>query len=1120
MSRESSFSLPANGIVVALLAVSGAVYVAREAPLQGARPTQTEAQLHVNNGAGETIEARHGQDPLSAIANAAGHAGDAAWKKVADALLGDDGPKCLAQLPSVPTDKDSVIGVMLSGDGSFESSEGRKRARYAVLGGLGAEGYAKENTNRIGCWNFGWSGRKTLAIPFESFKRGADGKMLVLWLNEDALSPAPSLGPTEGVRQIAKSICPARFKIVGPSTSDTLVEMIDKPDPAQPVDVAADKGGAVQIWPISSSSHPSDDPICKDPPFANVSFYSYGATISDVALDGLRQKGSEKFGDATSFLKNHHVTLFRSIAHDGLLAEAIAAELKRRSVVDEGPKKRHIALIGEWDTNYGRYLPQTIAAALDPTFKRDAPSNWIDIRTYERGLDGAQPGAVANAQNSSNADKDAKASNNENKAKPDPEAFDRPYGLAQQDYLRRLAKSLKAQEEDRGEGGRLAAIGILGTDVFDKLLLLRALKPLFPDALFFTTDLDLTLTMPSERDWTRNLVVASSFGPELDPNLQGDIPAFRDSYETSAFLATRLAIAELKEKESDVQVYRARVSADLETWLRPRIFEIDRRGAVVAFQDGSEQRYRPNCAAKLLDCTAIHPRYTPVIPKGLPWLGLTFLALAGLALGGPAVNWPSSGETKRRSDNIVHEIVTAVLFFLLTTGVALLLVLNPIPSQTYGMILSVWIAVVFLGSVRLEHRQNPGLLNLTKGRDPKNRSVPATEFALGAIALLMFALASILSPVIADFLSASVDAEPFSILGGDSLWPSIVLRLLTLLLSIGLLMRGLRKLNENLIQLADDLGLGAPGGVLKNFKANHPHSVKTFLRSIPGMFMSNERFQSTAQQYDIEEKWSKLVIQGRWSARLVRVMAGVLIMLFAFRGLAGMFGNPNLPARNPDVRTLYSVLTTADVIAMLVLVFFVADATKSFWLFVRQIGPVQTNWPKKTKETYEKNFGAIATHRLFNYWIDLDFIARRTRCIGNILYYPFIVIALMIISRNPFFANFEMSPPILFTLGLCICILLFCAFALRRAAECARSEARKVISEAIVRAKAPPANVEKAAGAAQEPSAEQLEALLARVDDLQEGAFLPFSQQPPVRAIMLPFVSAGLTILTNWIPGI
>ena len=61
-----------------------------------------------------------------------------------------------------------------------------------------------------------------------------------------------------------------------------------------------------------------------------------------------------------------------------------------------------------------------------------------------------------------------------------------PEGRAQYDYLRRLRRPIE-------ELGNVSAIGVVGSDVYDKLLVLRALKPYFPDCVFFTTDLDDSL---------------------------------------------------------------------------------------------------------------------------------------------------------------------------------------------------------------------------------------------------------------------------------------------------------------------------------------------------------------------------------------------------------------------------------------------------------------------------------------------------------------------------------------------------------------------------------------------------------------------------------------------------
>ena len=77
------------------------------------------------------------------------------------------------------------------------------------------------------------------------------------------------------------------------------------------------------------------------------------------------------------------------------------------------------------------------------------------------------------------------------------------------------------------------------------MLILRALRPEFPETYFFTTDFDEAYTIKSELPYTRNLIISSSFEVAcLSTWLQGDIPPFRDTYETSAFLATQLALHE------------------------------------------------------------------------------------------------------------------------------------------------------------------------------------------------------------------------------------------------------------------------------------------------------------------------------------------------------------------------------------------------------------------------------------------------------------------------------------------------------------------------------------------------------------------------------------------------
>ncbi|MGH7059748.1 MAG: hypothetical protein ACREFH_05115, partial [Stellaceae bacterium] len=96
----------------------------------------------------------------------------------------------------------------------------------------------------------------------------------------------------------------------------------------------------------------------------------------------------------------------------------------------------------------------------------------------------------------------------------------------------------------KSDGGHISAIGVLGSDVYDKLLILQALRSEFPSASFFTTDLDALLLPDKKSHYTRNLLVASSYGLKLDPRLQADIPPFRNTYQSSAFLAALRVIRE------------------------------------------------------------------------------------------------------------------------------------------------------------------------------------------------------------------------------------------------------------------------------------------------------------------------------------------------------------------------------------------------------------------------------------------------------------------------------------------------------------------------------------------------------------------------------------------------
>jgi hypothetical protein len=191
------------------------------------------------------------------------------------------------------------------------------------------------------------------------------------------------------------------------------------------------------------------------------------------------------------------------------------------------------------DTIYGRTLPKTFMQSLEDIKKNSnnvkLDSNNVYRFTYMRGIDGQ----ISKDNEKAMA---PEASPQSSKKGSRPEGIEKPAGNSQFDYLRRLARDLKGIDVDlRKEGGSIKAIGVLGYDIYDKLLVLQAVYDLFPGAIFFTTDLDARYLHPDELQWTRNLVIASSFGLNLHPDLQKNAPPFRDSYQTSLFFTTCLA---------------------------------------------------------------------------------------------------------------------------------------------------------------------------------------------------------------------------------------------------------------------------------------------------------------------------------------------------------------------------------------------------------------------------------------------------------------------------------------------------------------------------------------------------------------------------------------------------
>lgn len=207
------------------------------------------------------------------------------------------------------------------------------------------------------------------------------------------------------------------------------------------------------------------------------------------------------------------------------LSKKLVEELKNRRIA----KPSEIAIITEQDSKAVRSLVRAFKESFNEGNKITTFSYFKGLDAYQQVID--KPGHNEDYQTARQWDIRLSVTDLRNP----------PVGPAQYDYLHRIAREIRQTHdvidlEKRVTG--IKAVGIFGSDFYDKLLVLKALRAEMPSLLVFTTDLDAQMFHPQHWRWTRNLVVASPFDLRLNEQHQKLFPAFRDSQQTEIFYRT------------------------------------------------------------------------------------------------------------------------------------------------------------------------------------------------------------------------------------------------------------------------------------------------------------------------------------------------------------------------------------------------------------------------------------------------------------------------------------------------------------------------------------------------------------------------------------------------------
>lgn len=1077
--------LPASVWITLILGVAG-VYALSQKPFQDTRPPNVTVPLHHHAADdGQVIEARLWEDPLGAVAIA--RDGREAPDPVPFSLLKDRLEKGSGSKEKPPT---LVLGVILTGEPYTDDIETRRRTRYAVLAGLYRSRFIPAHSNHIGyivpeialpgetpesCPARGKpaaEGKRTAEVKpqatvkspatvkapadgtsacdhniaaFEWLKRdnavtgrdtssnvdpAAQQQVLVLWLDQGQFREQPIRRLSKLLKSVAGS---PNFlvsaAIIGPASSDGLSAFFDE----------VDKFHGNESWTSDDGLRP-------------LNVYSPRATASDQSIKKVEPDAEVNLAREI-FDKTHgNVQLFRTVSDDYTVERAVFNELKRQGISDES----EIALVAERDTLYARNMGGYFKGCRNPP--RPDPSHPVtgppnDLAhpacfTYLRGLDGVAPTDTRSANLDTEAPQRGKGADQSSVNGLPAGVSDEASGQSQLDYLRRLATTMAAL---RGPP-HIRAVGVISGDVYDKLLVLQALHAALPAATYFTFDLDARLLEEKNLRWTRQLIVGSSLGLSLLPDLQGDIPPFRDSYQTTTFFATLLAVHRFATGTEIID--RGALQAGLQWTTTPRIFEI-----------GRSQQFdlTPPQTDELCEIDSV----CQTVSQGRE-------------------NWLWSCPHSRMS--------------------------------LQGLLAGVVLAVLSLGAAALALGVR-GVVGLSRTHVIPGLGAKRWSNEVGSViaAVVVIALVVILWPLAVGHLTGNCKTVPTPLLSGANQGISSLVDVIAIVVVMLLVVRGQRKLNDNAECVGREFGFKVTRRKLikwhrerrrEALAERHKAAARTIeqvadpaKQTKPGElpeWLTWVWFPLTAlprrtgidlvngDVSEIEAIIAQYLYHGTASARFWRVAPVTVLLVFLV-----VIPLEEIPGVAHFGRTSDGI-SKLCLIAMQFLIFWAADAlllSRSFILALKRDRPA---WPSTT------DMIGLPPQQAAQ-WLDLRLIAARTRGVSGLVWYPSFVIGAMAVAALTIqFREFQFANnPVALVIGTLF--VIGSAVALRRAAETLRLEIKRRFANDRLRA---PASAQS----------QQLELLIDRVERLSEGAFAPYSEQPIVRAVLVPAATYGATL--------
>ncbi|MDH5480650.1 MAG: hypothetical protein OEX11_07815, partial [Nitrosomonas sp.] len=256
-----------------------------------------------------------------------------------------------------------------------------------------------------------------------------------------------------------------------------------------------------------------------------------------------------------------------------------------------------------------------------------------------------------------------------------------------------------------------------------------------------------------------------------------------------------------------------------------------------------------------------------------------------------------------------------------------------------------------------------------------------------------------------------------------------------------------------------------------------------------------------------EHLWMRYLSLTKCCARVLLLFSLYSMCIFALY-LGQLFEFPSIPYRGGFSYYASSSILVSSVFVYLLLIFMIVDVTRLndrlIWLLTNN----KIIWPNRLVESYCTKYAItkeIAADKIL-----LDFIIKRSNVIDKLVFFPFFILFLMILSRSYYFDNWHVPIPVEIIIACTSLIAISSVIRLRGAAKKARSHILERLDNHYWQALTNESNKENTRTDNElTESASRIKLLADEINTLNKGPFSPLTHHPVIRAIAMPFGGVG-----------